>query len=78
MVVFNSLILRQLIQFMLDNHLYNLMLQLTEENKSLWRIKEAYSEDSDCEDCRDFWEKLEQDKEQHVAELRELIGRHVG
>ncbi|OGZ57612.1 MAG: hypothetical protein A2827_03900 [Candidatus Spechtbacteria bacterium RIFCSPHIGHO2_01_FULL_43_30] len=63
---------------MLDNHIYNLMLQLTEENKGLWRIKNNYVSDAgDCADCKMFWDKMEEDKEDHILKLMELIKRHV-
>ena len=63
---------------MLDNHLYNLMLQMTEENKSLWRMKNHYEQDAgDCADCKTFWEKMEKDKEDHISELLGLIKKHL-
>lgn len=63
---------------MLDNNTYNLMAQLIEENQSLWRIKNNYKKDaSGCDECREFWEKLEKDKEDHVAELVSLIKSHM-
>jgi len=63
---------------MLDNHIYNLMNQLVVEHKSLWRIKKMYKEDAQgCDDCIAFWEKMEQDKENHINELSELIKNHL-
>ncbi len=63
---------------MLNNHIYNLLLQATEEHKSLWRIKSDYREDaSDCNECSTFWEKMEKDKEGHVAELEAMIKKHL-
>ena len=62
---------------MYDNHLYNLMLQLTQEHKSLWRIKNHYKEDAGkCPECKVFWEKMGKDKEDHIEELNELLKRH--
>lgn len=62
---------------MLGNHHYNLHHQLTQELKSLWRIKNMYRKDAEnCEDCVAFWHKLEQDKEQHVHDLEELVHKH--
>lgn len=72
----NSLI--NFLIYMFDNHLYNLMNQLTEEHKSLWRIKEMYKKDTGgCADCKMFWEKLEKDKEEHIQELRALVKSHL-
>lgn len=64
---------------MLENHVYNLLLQLAEEHKSLWRIKDEYLKDAgDCVDCQAAWKKLEVDKEAHVAELTALVKKHLG
>ncbi|MFH1979405.1 MAG: hypothetical protein ABII97_03420 [Patescibacteria group bacterium] len=63
---------------MFDNHLYNLVNQLAQEHKSLWRIKETYKKDAgSCEECKAFWEELEEDKEKHIEELRKLIKSHI-
>jgi hypothetical protein len=63
---------------MLDNHLYNLMIQLVQENKSLWRIRNKYLKDAeDCADCQKFWEKMMEDKQDHVNELLGLIKGHL-
>ncbi len=63
---------------MLNNHTYNLLLQATQEHKSLWRIKNTYKKDTDgCAECVAFWEKMEKDKEGHVAELEAIIKKHI-
>ena len=63
---------------MLENNLYNLMTQMVEEHKSLYRIKNMYKKDSkDCKECLDFWNKLEKDKEDHIRELQALISPHL-
>lgn len=63
---------------MLNNHIYNLLNQTTQEHKSLWRIKSDYREDAkDCAECSAFWEKMEKDKEVHVAELEQMIKKHL-
>lgn len=54
------------------------MLQLVQENKSLWRIKNKYMTDSaDCPDCQAFYEKLTQQKEAVVTELYALIQTEI-
>jgi len=59
---------------MLDNHLYNLMVQMVEENKSLWRIQNKYLPDSaDCPECQTFFQKLAQQKEAVISELSSLL-----
>lgn len=63
---------------MLENHHYNLMEQLVQENKSLWRIKNNYKKDAgSCDTCSAFWDKMEKDKEEHVSELSDLIKNHL-
>ena len=62
---------------MLENHLYNLHLQLIEEHKSLWRIKNVYKNDAGaCADCKTFWKKMEKDKEDHITEIQGLLKKH--
>lgn len=63
---------------MFDDNTYNLMAQLAEEHKSLWRIKEYYKKDaSNCQECLDFWNFLEKDKEEHIKKLEELLKKHI-
>lgn len=61
-----------------ENHVYNLMNQLVEEHKSLWRIKNNYLDDAgDCGDCKKFWEAMRKDKEEHIEDLTKLIKEHL-
>ncbi|KPJ85465.1 hypothetical protein AMJ57_02945 [Parcubacteria bacterium SG8_24] len=63
---------------MIDNHTYNLILQLVQENKSLWRIENHYLGDAEtCADCRELWERVKKAKEESVAEMMELLKRHL-
>lgn len=63
---------------MTNNHVYNLMKQLVQENKSLWRIKNNYLKDSEgCDECQIFWEKMGETKEEKIKELEELIKKHI-
>ncbi|HEY4507522.1 MAG TPA: hypothetical protein VJJ47_01420 [Candidatus Paceibacterota bacterium] len=63
---------------MKDNTTYNLMLQLVEESKALWRIENEYLEDSgDDDEVRTFWEALAVDKEAHIADLRALVASRL-
>lgn len=63
---------------MLNNNLYNLMLQLAQENKSLWRIKNEYVKDAEGDvECVEFWKKLEADKEAHVEEILALVKKDL-
>jgi hypothetical protein len=41
---------------LLDNNAYNLLMQLTQEHKTLWRIKNKYKKDAKaCSECKEFW-----------------------
>jgi hypothetical protein len=63
---------------MLENEVYNLMNQLVQEHKSLWRIKNHYqSESGGCEECLAFWKKMEEDKSSHIEELKGLVSKHI-
>lgn len=62
----------------MDDHNYNLMIQLVEESKALNRIQNHYLEDAgDCEECREFWKMMEEDKKEHIEDLKELISKHL-
>ena len=44
---------------MLDNHTYNLMNQIVQEHKSIWRINKEYQKDAgDCSDCKALWKEV--------------------
>jgi len=63
---------------MLNNNIYNLMMQLTEEHKSLWRIKKDYLKDANkTKDIKDFWTKVAKEKENHIKELGLLIKKYM-
>ena len=63
---------------MLSDHVYNLMEQIVDESKSLWRIDKYYKQEAGhCDQCREFWEKLADEKATHVAKLEELIRKHL-
>jgi len=54
------------------------MLQITQEHKSLWRIKNNYEKDAgECPECQAFWDKMEKDKKDHINELQGLIKKHM-
>ena len=60
------------------NHTYNLLQQLVQEQKSLWRIKEMYPKDTEgCEECNVFWHKMAEDKESHIEEITALLTSHL-
>ncbi len=59
---------------MLDNNTYELMEQLLIENKSLWRIKNNYKNDSAMDnETKQVWNFIEKDKEELVKMLTEKL-----
>jgi hypothetical protein len=59
---------------MLDNNTYDLMEQLLIENKSLWRIKNNYKNDSAMDnEAKQVWNFIEKDKEELVKMLTEKL-----
>lgn len=49
------------------------MTQMTTEQKSLWRIKKHYLDETSSEEEKVFWKNLINDKENHIKELKELL-----
>jgi len=63
---------------MLNNHLYNLYSLITEESRTLWRLKNEYQKDSDhCEDCKKMCKELVENKEKEIDKLQEIIKKHM-
>jgi hypothetical protein len=59
---------------MIDNNTYDLMEQLLIENKSLWRIKNNYKNDSSMDnETKQVWNFIEKDKEELVKILTEKL-----
>jgi hypothetical protein len=63
---------------MLDNNTYNLMEQLVQEHKSLWRIQKHYLEDGEgSTEATSYWKALAKDKETHIVSLLDLLRKHL-
>jgi hypothetical protein len=60
-----------------QNNVYNLMHQLTQESKSLWRIQHNYLNESVTEEEKNFWIKTATEKEILIKELRALLTSHI-
>lgn len=57
-----------------NNNVYNLMMQLTEEHKSLWRIKKEYLKDAAKNPkVKAYWTKNAKEKEAQIKELTVLL-----
>lgn len=60
------------------NNLYNILTQLTQEQKSHWRISKDYASDAkNTPELKAFWKKLAKEKEAHIKELQELIKKYL-
>jgi hypothetical protein len=63
---------------LLPNYVYDLLNQLVQESQSLWRIQKEYKANAQhCKECLDFWDKMEKDKEAHIAELEKLLSEQL-
>jgi len=59
---------------MKNNNLYNLMTQLTQEARSLWRIEDDYIKDAKKSPAsKKFWTMLIKEKQKHIEDLKQLI-----
>lgn len=56
----------------MNNHDFNIMNQLLQEQKSLWRIEELYLPEADNKEDKKLWTKLRNQKRKNVAELSEM------
>lgn len=63
---------------MKNNNLYNLMTQLTQEARSLWRIKNDYIKDAGkSKEMKAFWTEVALEKEALIADLRKIIAAEI-
>jgi len=63
---------------MLHNYTFDLLNQLNQESKSLWRIRNEYIKNAaGKDDLLEFWKKLQADKEEHIEELKILVGKNL-
>lgn len=61
-----------------SNNAYNLLAQLTEENKSLWRIKNSYRKDAEDDfEVQQLWADLEEAKKGHIKRLTAQLAKHI-
>jgi hypothetical protein len=62
----------------MDNNTYNLLEQLTVENKSLWRIRNNYKNDASMDNVsKQIWSRLEKEKEENVKLLSERLKQRL-
>lgn len=53
------------------------MTQMTQEQKSLWRIEQNYIKEAGSDVEKEFWEKLGNEKKMHIEELKKLIKENI-
>ncbi len=59
---------------MLRNNIFNLMNQLVQESKSIWRIKNEYMQEAVGNDeLMALWKRLENEKEAAVDEMNKIL-----
>lgn len=49
------------------------MTQMTQESKSLWRIKKEYLKEAKSKELKAFWTKLAKEKEAHLKQMKALL-----
>ncbi len=57
-----------------SNDLYNVMTQLVQEQKSLWRIKNDYIKDAGKnKELKEFWTEVAKEKELLIQDLQSVL-----
>ena len=57
----------------MNNHYFNIINQLTQEQKSLWRIEEHYLSEVKNDAEKKFWQKLRNQKRKNIEELSKMV-----
>ena len=61
----------------MNNYDFNLINQLNQEQKSLWRIENHYINEARDDEEKAFWEDLRDDKQSHIAKLMEMVKKYM-
>lgn len=62
---------------MIRNNAFNLMNQLVQESKSVWRIKNEYMKEAvGSEDIMSIWKEMEKTKDEQIIKLQTLIQKY--
>ncbi|MAQ77141.1 hypothetical protein CL684_01305 [Candidatus Campbellbacteria bacterium] len=56
----------------MNNHDFNIINQLVQEQKSLWRIENHYISEARNEDERTHWETIREHKKDTISKLSEM------
>jgi hypothetical protein len=61
-----------------ENNLYNIMTQLTQESKSLWRMQNEYIKDAGRDaELKKFWMYYAKEKESQIKDLKMLVIKYM-
>ncbi len=61
-----------------ENNFYNIVNQLTQESKSLWRMQNEYIKDAGKDtELKKFWAYYAKEKEQHITDLKALMLKYM-
>lgn len=58
---------------MTENNIHNIMTQLVQEQKSLWRIEKHYISEAGTAEELALWQKLAEDKKKHIQDFKTII-----
>ena len=63
----------------MKNHNYNLVTELSEQLRGLWRFEQYVkdAQDSGCQECARIWQELKSEKQSLVERLRKEVENHV-
>jgi hypothetical protein len=62
---------------MQPNNLHNLMTQMVQEQKSLWRIEKHYINEAETSEEKALWEEMQEDKKKHIEDFKKLIKENM-
>ncbi len=61
----------------MNNHIYNLLSQLVQDRRSIYRIQKYYLKDvKNCKICSNFWKTLLKQKEEEARKILEILKNH--
>jgi hypothetical protein len=61
----------------MNNHDFNIINQLVQEQKSLWRIENHYVEEAKDKDELKFWKKMKTQKVKAITELSAMAKKSL-
>lgn len=62
---------------MLDNNTYNLMEDITNLSKSLYRYDTYIRDAKGCKSCQEFWKKMKKQREEELSMFLQELQKHA-